>query len=807
VSKLLLVDDTPENLVALAAVLEPLGHELVLAESGRQALKQLLVHDFAAILLDVQMPELDGFETAGLIKERERTRHVPILFLTAISKDAVHVFRGYSAGAVDYILKPYDPEILRAKVSVFVDLHEKTEQLKRQEVLLRTRELAELRRAGEERYRNLAEAMPQIVFTTTAEGDASYVNEKWLEYTGLDYEETRRRGWEAVLHPGDVRKFRERWRRAIESGEPFEMELRFRRASDGGYRWHLARALPTPDEAGAVTSWVGTATDIDDQKRLEETQMFLLDAGAVLGSSLDYRKTLADVARLAVPHVADWIRIEILDEEGSLRPLEIAHADPTKLEFLHELERRYPTLPDLERAPLDVIRTLEPELGAEIPEPLLESVAVDDLHLALLRELGLKSWMCVPLVVRGRALGAITLVSAESGRVYGPDDLAVAEELARRAATAVDNAELYQEAEKRAQAARVLASVGDGVFLVDRDDVIRLWNPAAAAITGLAERELVGKRADKAIPGWAAVRSRVSLAPAPTPTGVRAASVPLEIDGRELWLSVAGVELDDGTVYAFRDLTEEFALEKMKSDFVATVSHELRTPLAAIYGSALTIRRTDIDLDDEMRDRLLQVIAEESDRLAQIVNDLLLASHLDSGRLQVTIESCDARDLIEGVLEAAQTHLPDGVTLQLDAPDQLPPVAADPGQLRQVLVNLVDNAVKYSPEGGPVQIELAQVDGHVRFTIRDWGVGIPAAEHDRIFEKFYRLDPNMTRGIGGTGLGLYICRELVRRVDGRIWVESESEHGSTFFVEIPLAGAGDREHRRRRRRAPAGAAK
>jgi signal transduction histidine kinase len=227
----------------------------------------------------------------------------------------------------------------------------------------------------------------------------------------------------------------------------------------------------------------------------------------------------------------------------------------------------------------------------------------------------------------------------------------------------------------------------------------------------------------------------------------------------------------------------------MRSDFVATVSHELRTPLAAIYGAAITLRRADLDLGEEMRARLLEVVAEESDRLAQIVNDVLLASHLDSGQLQLNIQTIDAAKLTENVVESARLHLPATVSLSVEVEKRLPPVAADEQQLRQVLVNLVENAVKYSPEGGPVQVRLARDDRCVRWEVTDEGLGIPASERRRVFEKFFRLDPNMTRGIGGTGLGLYICRELVRRLDGRIWVEANGAKGSKFVVELPVAAA------------------
>src|ERR1700694_2984852 len=139
IGRILMVDDHPSNLVALSAILQPLGQDLVRANSGREALRELLESDFALILMDVQMPELDGLETARLIKERPRNKHIPIVFLTAIAKDPSYIFRGYQEGAVDYMLKPFDPEILRAKAAVFVDLWRKGELLRRQEALLRAR--------------------------------------------------------------------------------------------------------------------------------------------------------------------------------------------------------------------------------------------------------------------------------------------------------------------------------------------------------------------------------------------------------------------------------------------------------------------------------------------------------------------------------------------------------------------------------------------------------------------------------------------------------------------------------------------
>jgi PAS domain S-box-containing protein len=794
-ANILLVDDREENLLALEAILEPLGHRLVSVTSGAAALKELLLDDFACMLLDVQMPELDGFELAELIKRRQRSQHIPIIFVTALSMEARQVYRGYSAGAVDYIFKPIDASVLRSKVSVFVELWEKNQQLQEQNELLREQELAALEQASEERYRQLADAMPQIVWTADPQGGATYFNRRWFDYTGMTPEQAGPAAWRAVVHPDDLPLTVARREETLRTGETFEIEYRFRR-DDGTYRWHLGRAVPMRTADGAIAFWIGTATDIHDRKVIEDQRAFVVAASDALSASLDYRNTLARVAELAAGAVADWCAVHIAEPDGSISELAVAHADPGKTAFALELQKRLSPDPDEPIGAAAVIRTGASELVAEVGEELIARLAHDELQLELLHQLELRSYMCVPMKALDRVLGAITFVSSDPSRLFGQDDLLFAEELARRAASAIEHARLYREAEERGQAGRVLATIGDGVLLVDGGQRVRLWNPAAERITGLAERDLLGRTVGTAIPGWEAVAPRLSVARAGE--AVRAESVPVELGGRELWLSISAVGFEDGTVYAFRDLTEERALESMRQDLVATVSHELRTPLAAIYGAALTLRRDDVELELELHEKLLEVIVEESHRLSDIVNDLLLASQLDTGKVHANIEVCDPRKIAELEIDAARMHLPENVELRLLAPEHLPPVAADSGQLRQVLANLIDNAIKYSPEGGPVSLSIAPNGRHVRFSITDRGLGIPPGEQRRIFEKFFRLDPDMSRGIGGTGLGLYICRELIRRIDGRIWVESDGATGSTFHVEVPLEESAVAAHGRRR---------
>jgi signal transduction histidine kinase len=224
--------------------------------------------------------------------------------------------------------------------------------------------------------------------------------------------------------------------------------------------------------------------------------------------------------------------------------------------------------------------------------------------------------------------------------------------------------------------------------------------------------------------------------------------------------------------------------DRLKDEFIAIVSHELRTPLTSVYGAAVTLEQH--RLDEKRQQALLDIIATEAARLSRLLDDILWVSRLDSGRARPTIMRVDPLRLVAEIVDATRTHLPNGLSLELLHDPASPDVAADPDKLRQVLVNLIENAVKYSDEGR-IEVRLERRDGKVRFSVRDEGPGIPASQHERVFEKFYRLDPNMTQGVGGTGLGLYICRELIESMSGDIWVESAPGHGSTFAFELPVA--------------------
>jgi PAS domain S-box-containing protein len=368
VGRILMVDDHPPNLIALSAILQPLGQELVRANSGREALRQLLQGDFALILMDVQMPDLDGLETARLIKERPRNRHIPIIFLTAIAKDPSYIFRGYREGAVDYMLKPFDPEILRAKASVFVDLWRKGELVRRQQALLLARERVEQERRVELRFRAVTDSMPQCVWAARADGEIHYCNRVWREYAGP---ETGITFFDAVPEE-EAAEVRAAFREAVQAGLPLEREQRLRR-HDGEWLWHLVRMVPETDERGRIAGFICTATDIDQRKRFEEQNRRLLASAQEAREQAEIASRAKDEFLAVVSHelrtplnaILGWtqmLRTGVVEERARPRALET-------------IERNARAQTQLVEDILDVSRIVAGKLRVNIQKTDLNAVA------------------------------------------------------------------------------------------------------------------------------------------------------------------------------------------------------------------------------------------------------------------------------------------------------------------------------------------------------------------------------------------------------------------------------------------------
>ncbi|MBC7372297.1 MAG: response regulator [Bdellovibrionaceae bacterium] len=272
---ILIVDDRLDGLIALEAVLDMPNLNLVRAQSGREALEKIESYEFGLILLDVQMPGMDGFEAARRIRQFERYKTTPIIFVTAINKDDKHIYRGYEVGAVDYVFKPFEPQILRSKVTFFVESFLKTRKLLAQNETIRESErqarymqLAQLEMETLKRYRNLADAVPNMIWKSKVDGTLDYFNKVWTDYTGLSQDQSVGAGWQEAIYAKDLRAFLKAWIDSMNSGEPFEIECRIR-SKDDQLRWHFVRAVPELSSVDKVIGWIGTCMDIQDRKMVE----------------------------------------------------------------------------------------------------------------------------------------------------------------------------------------------------------------------------------------------------------------------------------------------------------------------------------------------------------------------------------------------------------------------------------------------------------------------------------------------------------------------------------------------------------
>jgi signal transduction histidine kinase len=337
-------------------------------------------------------------------------------------------------------------------------------------------------------------------------------------------------------------------------------------------------------------------------------------------------------------------------------------------------------------------------------------------------------------------------------------------------------------AEQGANAAQALEHVSDAVFLVDDAGAIRFWNTAGEAMFGIPARLAVGRPAADVVPEYHRLVAAAH-------EGDR--FVPVRIGDEEGWLAPALSEFPGGSVLTVSDATAGYVLERARADFVSTASHELRTPLTAVFGGARTLIAHRDVLGPGQQETLLRMIEQESEHLVQIVDQLLISAQLDRGAVHLGESDVDVRDLCRRVVDSARVRADGRNVILLQMPTEMAALRCDEGLLRQVLVNVVENALKYSPGGARVDVLVKDDPEWVRIDVADEGIGIPATEQERIFEKFYRIDAAMSRGVGGSGLGLYISREIVLQMGGTLTVRSAGGTGSTFSIVLPREPAGN----------------
>lgn len=555
---ILAVDDLPEKLLAMELILQQPGVSVVQARSGREALRRLLEKDFAVILLDVNMPDMDGFETASLIRQRKRSELTPIIFVTAFS-DEMHTARGYSLGAVDYIMSPVIPDVLRTKVGVFVELYRKTALVERQ---------------AEERV-----------------------------------------------------------------------------------------ALAREQAARAAA------------EQATRRSLFLAEASTALARSLNFEETLAALLRLVVPSLADLGGVTLAGENGRPWQTELAWAR-TSEDGVQQARL------DESAGPDDSLRAAVDRVLSGGRAELLEglSVSYPPSSCGVSPEGSLSSAVVLPLLARGRTLGALTLAQGRSARRFGPAEVALAEDLAGRAAVALDNARLFREVQEA---------------------------------------------------------------------------------------------------------------DRHKNEFLAMLAHELRNPLAPIR-NAVQILQSDAANGRQSR-WAKEVIGRQVQQMVRMVDDLLDVSRITRGKIALQNEPVDMATVVAAAVETSRPLI-DSKRHHLTVTLPPEPVRShgDPTRLAQVIANLLNNAAKYTEEGGRIWLTVEREQGEILVRVRDTGVGVPQEMLGHIFDLFAQVDRSLDRSQGGLGIGLTLARRLIELHGGRVEVRSAGPGtGSEFIVHLAELAASN----------------
>ncbi len=449
---------------------------------------------------------------------------------------------------------------------------------------------------------------------------------------------------------------------------------------DGSDIFILASVALLKDSQGTVIGGVGVNRDISERKQVEQNMQFLSEASKILTESLDYKATLQSVAKVAISYIGDWCGVDMLDAHGELQQLAIAHSDPKKLAWAKEYRRQNPPKMDETRGVPYVIKTGKSVLYPLVTDEMLVASAQSKKHLDLARSLKITSIMIVPILIKNKAIGAISFVTSDGRRQYTQVDLAVAEELAARASLAIDNAQLYQRGQ--------------------------------------------------------------------------------------------------------REIEQRKRLEKQKDEFIGVASHELKTPVTSIKSFAQVLRLRFTKEGNQNAAELLGKLDAQVDKLTNLIGDLLDVTKIEAGRMQFVQEYFSFDELVNELREELQrttekhTLIKEGTTGKI--------IYGDRERVGQVITNLISNAIKYSPKSDKIVIKSSIEKGMVKLCVQDFGIGIAKDKQEKVFERFFRASGPGQETFPGLGLGLYVSSEIIKRLHGRIWVESNEENGSTFCFVLPV---------------------
>jgi PAS domain S-box-containing protein len=634
---------------------------------------------------------------------------------------------------------------------------------------------------SEAKFKMLSETIPHMVWTATPDGKKNFFNKYFQEYTGLSFEELKDNGWHKIICPDDLERELTHWRHIIQMGEEFKIEKRVRH-HNGTYRWHICHSIPQKNAAGEITEWIGTNTEIEEQKKFAEE----------LETSVKERTYQLHIQNETFKQA----------EESSLQGNYSFNLTTGQLAYSDNLFRLIGYEPnEFEPSLEEFSKHVHPEDRDYVnraAEEVLAGKKADAWHYRMTTKNG--------ALINIKGTGRVIESGDEKLLVGTLQDVTKEFEL---------NKELQ---EKEAYRQQIIHNAPDAVIVINEHNIITLWNPKTEEIFGWKAEEVLGSDLTNTIvPLQYRQRHREGMKRFLKTGEARILNKTLELtalnkEGKEFPISLTisqATQQGNKLFIAFlRDITLEkrtielaisnqallkanAALEqsqklsekllKQKDEFISIASHEMKTPLTTAKGYTELLL---LSLSEENQSVLYATKANKAiDRLQDLVTELLDASKIQNGQLNYNIGLFDLNKMLDETIENIQ-HSTKTHRIQ-KAGTFSSQITGDRNRLQQVLINLLTNAVKYSPSADKVLVKIKEQEGKIQVSVQDFGIGMPGKDLNKIFDRYYRVEEHAVH-FQGLGIGLYISHNIIERHNGELWAESEPGKGSTFYFTLPL---------------------
>jgi PAS domain S-box-containing protein len=713
---------------------------------------------------------------------------------------------------------------------------------------------------GETLFRTLFENSSDAIALLTDEGSFLYVSPSVQKFLGFTPAELLGRNAFELVPSDHLADTVQQFQKLIQSpGSTLVIEHQYLH-KDGSIKWVESSVTNLLSDTH-VHAIVSNFRDITERRQAEERQRFLNETSNILVSSLDQQITLKEIAALIVPSLADYCRIALIDEQQQIQEISVNHIDPKKISLVRALFDQYKDLSNSTHGLQKLLEAGKPELISNISDSVLATVQDNPQLLRIVQALDLHSYMGVPLIARDRIIGAITLSSIQPQRYYSQDDLAFAQELARRIALTLDNARLYQEAQaeiaerKQVETNLLFLSDASKILSSSLDYQTTLANIAQLAVPHIADwcsidmqteqgiQQLAVAHVDPEKVQWAKELNQKNTPDPNAPTGLpnvlrtgqsefypnisdelliasarneeelslmryigftSIMIVPLLLRGKAIG-AVTFVTAESGRHYTAADLSmaEELASRAtlaienahlyseaqnaigVRDDFISIASHELKTPVTSLKMFTQVLQKQLARKGEENLSRSLIRMDAQLNKLTLLIGDLLNVSKLELGQLALQEESFDLDVVVKEMVEQVQLTTTKHTIRLVGTITQL--VWGDKDRIGQVLINLLNNAVKYSPQADTIIVRLTSEQDTAIVSIQDFGIGIDEKHQSKIFTRFYRVSDPEERTYPGLGIGLYLSHEIIKRHGGNLTVISEKGKGSEFRCSVPFS--------------------